>query len=136
MCVILELMFLSFYCDYIVDEITVFLHFFKKVSLKLLIFGGQLRPPKIIMAYFRRGHLPAKNKPLFSASRLLAAENKLFSAGRCQPSNIMAYFRLIFVGGQRPPKIGLKPPKISYFRRQRLLLGTSSQMLRVKNKAT
>jgi hypothetical protein len=37
MCVILDLMFLSFYCDYIVDEIVVFLHFFKFFSLKLLI---------------------------------------------------------------------------------------------------
>jgi hypothetical protein len=30
LCVILYLMFLSFYCDYIVDEFAVFLHFFKK----------------------------------------------------------------------------------------------------------
>jgi hypothetical protein len=33
MCVILELMFLSFYCDYIVDEIAVFafLQFFSEI---------------------------------------------------------------------------------------------------------
>jgi hypothetical protein len=44
----------------------------------------------------------AKNKPLFLAADSLAAENKgLFSA--------------IFSSGQRPPKIGLKPQKISYF---------------------
>jgi hypothetical protein len=53
MCVILELVFLSFYCDCIVAEIAGFLHLFQFFSLKWLIFSGQRRPPKIIMAHFR-----------------------------------------------------------------------------------
>jgi hypothetical protein len=48
---------------------------------------------------------------------MLAAENKLFSAASPWPLKIKAYFRLIFSGGQEPPKISLKPPKITYFRR-------------------
>jgi hypothetical protein len=91
MCVLLELMFLSFYCNYIVDEIAVFYISSKKLS-------------KIVN--FRRRCLAVENKPLFSAAR-------------CQSPKIMACFRLIFSGGQRPPKIGLKPLKIAYFRRQR-----------------
>jgi hypothetical protein len=82
-----------------------FFAFFQKKSLKLLIFGGQLRPPKISVAYFWR--------------RSLAVKNKLFSAAATWPPKIMAYFRLIFSGGQRPPKISLKPPKIAYFWWQR-----------------
>jgi hypothetical protein len=66
-------MFLSFYCDYIVDKIAVFLHFFKKKFSKnvnfrrpteaaknkrllfstAVVFGGAAWPPKII-PYFRR----------------------------------------------------------------------------------
>jgi hypothetical protein len=65
-------MFLSFYCDYIVAEIVVFCIYFKFFSLKLLLFGGQQRPPKIIMAHFQR---------------------PLFSAARCQPPKISVYFR-------------------------------------------
>jgi hypothetical protein len=85
--------------------------FFAFFSLKMLIFGGQLRPPKISGYCFRR--------PLFSATSLLAAENKLFSAAGTWPPKIKAYFRLIFFGGQKPPKISLKLSKIAYFRRQR-----------------
>jgi hypothetical protein len=39
--VILDLLFLSYYCDYIVAEIAAFLHLFYFFSLKLLIFDGQ-----------------------------------------------------------------------------------------------
>jgi hypothetical protein len=48
MCVILELLFLSYYCDYIVVEIAIdftFLSYF--FALKLLIFGGLCRSRKI-----------------------------------------------------------------------------------------
>jgi hypothetical protein len=76
-----------------------FLHF-SILSLKLLIFGSQQRPIKIIMAYFRRRHLATENKNLFSAADLLATENSLFSTPRCQPPKIMAYFRLIFYGAE------------------------------------
>jgi hypothetical protein len=48
----------------------------------------------------------------------LAAENKLFSAAGTWPPKIKTYFRLLFFGGQKPPKISIKPPKIAYFRRQ------------------
>jgi hypothetical protein len=57
---------------------------------------------------------------------LLAAENNLFSAAKCEPPKIKANFWLIFSGGQKPPKIGLKPPKIAYFRRP---LATESDVL-------
>jgi hypothetical protein len=66
-CAIVDLMFLSFYFDYIVDEFSViFCIFFTKFSLKLLIFGGLSGQPKIrstILAgiYFRRpGNEPPK----------------------------------------------------------------------------
>jgi hypothetical protein len=59
----------------------------------------------------------ADSEQLFSAAEQLAAENSLFSAAGPWPPKIKAYFRLIFSGGQEPPKIGLRPPKISYFRR-------------------
>jgi hypothetical protein len=49
----------------------------------------------------------------------VAAENNLFSVARPLPLKIWPYFRLIFSGGQEPPKISLRPPKIAYFRRQR-----------------
>jgi hypothetical protein len=41
-CVFLELLFLSYYCDYIVVEIAIFLHFFHNFSLKLFIFGDNV----------------------------------------------------------------------------------------------
>jgi hypothetical protein len=41
MCVILELLFLSYFCDYIVAKIVVFCIYFN-FSLKLVIFGGKL----------------------------------------------------------------------------------------------
>jgi hypothetical protein len=88
MCVILDLMFLSFYCDYIVDEFAVFSFLQKKFSeivnfrrpteatenkrgiiSAAIIFGGGVRPPKI-SNYFRQ----------------LC----------CWPPKIMAYFWLIF----------------------------------------
>jgi hypothetical protein len=52
-------MFLSFYCDYIVDEIAIFLHFSNFFPLKLLIFDGQMTSPKISVAYFRWLLFPA-----------------------------------------------------------------------------
>jgi hypothetical protein len=61
----------------------------------------------------------AESQPLFSAVVLVAAENSLFSAAGPWPPKIKAYFRLIFSGGQEPPKISLRPLKIAYFRRQR-----------------
>jgi hypothetical protein len=76
-----------------------FLHFFKKNS-EIINFGAHLRPPKIVAGNFRRLDTPAAN-------------NHLFSAARCQPPKIIAYFRLNFSGGQGPPKIGLKPPKMT-----------------------
>jgi hypothetical protein len=48
---------------------------------------------------------------------MAAAENKLFSAAGPWLPKIKAYFRLIFSGGQEPPKISLRPSKIAYFRR-------------------
>jgi hypothetical protein len=45
------LLFLSYYCDYIVIEIAIF-HFFHIFSLKLLIFGGRMGQPKIILGEF------------------------------------------------------------------------------------
>jgi hypothetical protein len=59
----------------------------------------------------------AENK-LFSVVVMATAENKLFSAAGLWPPKIKTYFRLIFSGGQEPPKISLRPPKIAYFRRQ------------------
>jgi hypothetical protein len=55
----------------------------------------------------------AESQRLFSAAVLLAAENKLFSAAGHWSPKIKAYFRLIFSSGQEPPKISLRPPKIS-----------------------
>jgi hypothetical protein len=77
-------------------------------SLKLLIFGGQLVAAE-------------NNSGTFSASFIFggqcsAAENKLLSAAEPWLPKINGYFRLNFSGDQRPLKIGLKPPKISYFR--------------------
>jgi hypothetical protein len=89
---------MSFYCDYIVDKIAVFLHFFKKN------FSENVN--------FRRPTETAKNK------RLLFSAAVVFG-GAAWPPKIKAYFRLIFFGGQKPPKISLKPPKIAYFRWQR-----------------
>jgi hypothetical protein len=48
----------------------------------------------------------------------VAAESKLFSAAKPWPPKIWPCFRLFFSGGQEPPKISLKSPKIAYFRRQ------------------
>jgi hypothetical protein len=81
LCVILYLMFLSFYCDYIVDEFAVFCIFQK--NSEIINFGGHLRPPKIVAGNFRRPDTPAAN-------------NHLFSTARCQPPKIIAYFRLFF----------------------------------------
>jgi hypothetical protein len=50
---------------------------------------------------------------------MAAAENKLFSVAGPWLPKIKAYFRLNFSGGQEPPKISIRPPKIVYFRRQR-----------------
>jgi hypothetical protein len=89
-----------------------FFYFFKKIS-EIVNFR---RPTETV----ENSHsiLAAENKFLFSAARLLFAENSLFSAVRCQPPKIIAYFGLIFSGRERPSKTGLKPSKISYFRRQ------------------
>jgi hypothetical protein len=59
--------------------------------------------------------MPTPKIRVFSVAGFLAAENSLFLAATCQPPKITAYFRLIFSSGQRPPKIGLKSPKIGYF---------------------
>jgi hypothetical protein len=91
-------MFLSFYCDYIVDKIAVFFAFFQ------FFFSENVN--------FRRPTEAAENK------RLLFSTDVVFG-GAAWPPKIKAYFRLIFSGGQKPPKISLKPPKIAYFRRQR-----------------
>jgi hypothetical protein len=48
--------------------------------------------------HFQRPDANDENKPLFSVADLLAAENSLFLAARCQPLKIMVYFRLIFSG--------------------------------------
>jgi hypothetical protein len=101
-----------------------FLHFSQFFSLKLAIFGGLRGPPKIKNTifgryYFRRPGLAAAENILFSAVVMAATENKLFSTAGPWPPKIKAYFRLIFSGGQEPPKISIKPPKIAYFRRQR-----------------
>jgi hypothetical protein len=88
-------MFLSFYCDYIVDEfVFIFCIFLKIFYLKLLIFGGLSGPPKIISTIFGR--------TLFSAGRGQAVENSLFLAARCQPPKVNSYFRRLFCW---PPKI-------------------------------
>jgi hypothetical protein len=60
-----------------------------------------------------------ESQRLFSASVLLATENKLFLAAGHWPLKIKPYFWLIFSGGQEPPKISLRPPKIAYFQRFR-----------------
>jgi hypothetical protein len=83
-------MFLSLYCDYTVDEIGVIFCILQFFSLKMLIFGGQLRPPKISGYRFRRRSLAAENKGLFSVdffwwlgtveNKPKAAENSIFSA--------------------------------------------------------
>jgi hypothetical protein len=62
--------------------------------------------------------LAAENNLLFLAAREPAAGNKLFSAARPWPPKIKSYFRPVFFGGQKPPKISQLPPKIAYFRRQ------------------
>jgi hypothetical protein len=51
-CAIVDLMFLSFYCAYNVDEFAVIFCIFQKKSLKLLIFGSLSGPPKISSNYF------------------------------------------------------------------------------------
>jgi hypothetical protein len=76
-----------------------FLYFFKKNSLKLLIFGGLSGPPKIRSTIF--------GKSLFSVARGQTAENRLFSAAKCQPPKGNCYFWRLFYWSQ----------KISYFRR-------------------
>jgi hypothetical protein len=92
-------------------ELLFFCIYFNFFPLKLLIFGGQLTTAE-------------NNRGTFSAAfifggQVSTAENKLFSATGIRPPKINGYFRLIFSGGQRPIKIGVKPPKISYFRWQR-----------------
>jgi hypothetical protein len=68
MCVILELLFLSYYCDYIVAEIVVFA-FILIFSLKLLIFGGQLVAAENNHGTFSAAYEPAaEDKWLFSAN--------------------------------------------------------------------
>jgi hypothetical protein len=67
-----ELLFLSYYCDYIVIKIVIFL-FLSFFSLKLLIFGGQMwgnnKPGKILAA----DPQTTENKTIFGG-RALAAE--------------------------------------------------------------
>jgi hypothetical protein len=80
MCVIMLLLFLLYYCDYIVVEITVFL-FLSIFSPKLLVFGTRMGPPKITPVDFR---WPGE----------LADKNSLFSAARARPPKINLYFRI------------------------------------------
>ena len=63
-----------------------FLHFFKKNS-EIINFGGHPRPSKIVAGNFRWPDTPAAN-------------NHLFSAARCQPPKIIAYFRLVFLAAR------------------------------------
>jgi hypothetical protein len=83
LCVILKLLFLSYYYDYIVAKICVFA-FISIFSLKLLIFGGQLVAGE-------------NNCDTFSAAFIFDGQG---SATENKP-----FFQLIFSGGQRPPKI-------------------------------
>jgi hypothetical protein len=81
-------------------NLLLFLHFIQIFfSLKIVIFGGLIGPPKI--------RCPIFGRPLFSAARDLAAEIKLFSVTTWQPPKISLYFRRVF----------WRPPKIAYFRR-------------------
>jgi hypothetical protein len=64
MCVILELLFLSYYCDYIVAEIAVFCIYIIFFPLKLLIFGGQLVAAKI-------------NRDTFSAAFIFGSQDSV-----------------------------------------------------------
>jgi hypothetical protein len=66
----MDLMFLLFYCDYIVDEFAVIFAFFSIFSLKLVIFGGLRGPPKKVLFsadhYFQR---PGIGPPKISCFR-------------------------------------------------------------------
>jgi hypothetical protein len=86
-------MFLSFYCDYIVDEFAVFFAFFSNFFVKLLIFDGLSGPPKIRSNIFGRS--------LFLTARGQAAENRLFSVATCQPPKVNCYFRRLDSGRQK-----------------------------------
>jgi hypothetical protein len=66
------LLFLSYYCDYIVVEIVVFLHFFHIFSLKVIIFDSHIRAAEknagIISAVvnFRQPERGRRRYPIFS----------------------------------------------------------------------
>jgi hypothetical protein len=102
--VIILLLKLVFFCIY-----------FKFFSVKLLIFSGQLVAAEnnhdtFSATFIFGGQVSAaENNNLFSAACETAAENKLFSAARTWPPKINGYFWLFFSGGERLPKIGLKP---------------------------
>jgi hypothetical protein len=68
--------------------------------LKLLIFGGCIGPPKITLNTF--------------GGRALAVENNVFSTVKARPPKINFYFWLF---------CSKKPPKITHFRRQKVVSG-------------
>jgi hypothetical protein len=72
------------------------LHFFKKQFSK-------------IVNFWRQPEAAENKRGIISAAIIFGSD--------VWPPKISNYFWLIFSGGQRPPKIGLKPPKIAYFRR-------------------
>jgi hypothetical protein len=89
MCVILELLFPSCYCDYIVVEIVVhsFLsYFFSEIAY---FWRPKVGPPKITLGKSRRSP--------FSAAGTQAVENSLFSAAELWPQKISVYFQLNFL---------------------------------------
>jgi hypothetical protein len=106
-CASVDLMFLSFYCDYIVDEFVVIFCISNFFSLKLLIFGGLSGSPKIRSTIIGRS--------LFSAARGQATENRLFSAIRCQPRESQLLFSVVVLLAAENKLFlaaGLWPPKI------------------------
>jgi hypothetical protein len=71
-CAIVDLMFLLFYYDYIVDEFAVIFAIFSIFFSEISNFRRPQGPPKIKSTIFGR--------PLFLVARDRAAENKMFSA--------------------------------------------------------
>jgi hypothetical protein len=115
--------FLSFYCAYNVDEISFIFCIFSIFCLKLLIFVGYLRPPKIIAGRRKYpiygGHVSAADsQQLFSAAEQLAVENKgLFLANFFwRPGTVenrpKAAENNLFFGGKGLIFDGFWPPKM------------------------
>jgi hypothetical protein len=84
MCVIMVLLLLSYYCDYIVVEI-IFLHLFHIFFSEIAYFrAAALGPPKTTLGEFWR--------PLISGSPITAAKNSYFRWSMGWPLKI-SYFR-------------------------------------------